>query len=190
MMKLYSQFSSSLTKSFSSYSKPKLTQEETFELDPAEILVDFCQKIKSLDKDNWLINSDLGKEIFEDWFEYPLAVKFFDLTTVWNSKKIKIKLSYAIIDGFQTDIFEFFHDKERIMTLQKIKDYGKTFYHHQKKMQSVESKLKFPLDTQLAFLQNSLGEGIMLEKFGHTHRWRIENWFTVHQFVLTKIRTI
>jgi len=190
MLKLYSLLNFSLRKSFPSYFKPKLTQEDTFQLDPAEILVDFCQKIKSLDKENWLINDNLGKDIFNEWFECPVVVKFSDLTTVWNTKKIKIKYSYTNIDGFNTDIFEFFHDNERIMTLQKIKDYGKNFHNYQKKIESIESKLNFDSDIPMGFLQNRFGEGIMLEKFGHTHRWWIEDWFTLRQFVLTRIRAI
>jgi len=191
MLKLFSPYNFSFRKSFPKFFKPKLTQEDTFQLDPAEILIDVCQKLKSLNRRNWLISENIGKvPLFYEWFANPVVVKYSDLTTVWNTKKIKIKYSYTVVDGFDTDLFEFFHNNERIMILQKIKDYGKTFATQQKKIEQIEPKLNFNSDMQIAFLQNRLGEGIILEKFGHTYRWWIEDWSTVRQFVLTRIRTI
>lgn len=191
MVKLFSLLGLTFRKRFPRYFKPKLTQEGTFELDPAEILIDFCQKVKSLDKGNWFLVNNFGKGLlFYEWFANPVVVKYSDVTTVWNTKKIKIKYSYTVIDGFDTDLFEFFHNKERILILQKIKDYGKTFRCHQKKIEQVMPELNFNPEMQIAFLQNGFGEGVILEKFGHTHRWWIDDWPTVRQFVLAKIPTI
>jgi hypothetical protein len=47
----------------------------------------------------------------------------------------------------------------------------------------------FPQEIQPFFLQNRLGDGIILEKFGHTQRWWIENWFILRQIITLRIQT-
>jgi hypothetical protein len=189
MLKLFSFFNNSFKHKHPVSIKPSFSLESSFELDPAEFLAEFCQKIKSLDGNNWIINDNLGKGLFDLWFLPSTVIKYSELTTVWNSKKINIKYYYTYIDGFQTDIFEFFHNDERILTLQKIKDYGKNFHNYQKNIAPILPSVNLFDNVEPLFLQNRYGDGILLEKFGHTQRWWIEDWFTVRQFLMVRTQT-
>lgn len=189
MLKIFTFFNTPFNHNFSFGVKPRLVLENAFELDPTEFLAEFSQKIKSLDQNNWLINDNLDQSLFELWFRAPTLVKSSKLTTVWNSKKIKIKYCYTYIDGFQADVYEFFHENERVLTLQKIKDYGKNYKNCQEKIKLIEPTKISPQEIQPFFLQNRLGDGIILEKFGHTQRWWIENWFILRQIITLRIQT-
>jgi hypothetical protein len=75
------------------------------------------------------------------------------------------------------------------LTLQKIKDYGKNYKNCQEKIKLIEPTKISPQEIQPFFLQNRLGDGIILEKFGHTQRWWIENWFILRQIITLRIQT-
>jgi hypothetical protein len=172
------------------FNKPKFCLEKTFELDPTDLIKEFCYKFKCLDADNWVIDSNLSNIFFEKLFYNQITSGFTEIDIVWNTEKLKIKRAFGIIEGFNAEIFHFIYKKNRILIIYFIKDYGKSFENWKANFQSLSSEIQIPIEYPLGFIQNSHGKGLLLEKFGHTQIWVVENWFMVCDTILKRKMTI
>jgi hypothetical protein len=170
--------------------KPKFCLEKTFELDPIDLIKDFRYKFKCLDGDNWVIDSNMSNTFFDKLFHNQITAGFTEIDIVWNTDKLKIKRAFGIIEGFNAEIFHFIYEKNRILKFYLIKDYGKSFENWKANFQSLSSEIQIPIEYPLGFIQNKHGNGLLLEKFGHTQIWVVENWFLVSKTILTRKMTI
>ena len=60
--------------------KPKFCLEKTFELDPIDLIKEFCYKLKCLDEDDWVIDSNLSNTFFDKLFDNQITAASQKLT--------------------------------------------------------------------------------------------------------------
>lgn len=165
-------------------------EEISFELDPSDLIKEFCFKIKNLDEQNWVIQPDLKSSILDNLFHNQFSSKFTALSIVWNTKTVTIKRAYGVVEGYYAEIFHFHYNKERILLLYRFNDYGVNYHHWLPNFKILSSQIRMESDNPIGFIQNKNGKGILFEKFGHSQIWVVEKWELVNEVLLRRIKTI
>lgn len=166
--------------------KPKFSLENAFELDPIDFVQEFCYKFKRLDADNWIVQHDLPSNFFQRVFRSHLKGIPVQVDLVWNAEKFIIERSLGIFEGEYAEFFKIIHTGESILTLVRLKDYGECFSDWKYNLERINPELQLCSENPIAFIQTRCGKGLMLERFGHTQIWMVEDWAKIEKTILKR----
>ena len=126
--------------------------EIIFELDPLEIIKEFCHKFKILDAETWVVDFRIGKTFFDKTFFAEITTDYQELEIVWNSNKLTVRRMFGIIEGAYAEIFHFLYGNLRILRLYRLSDYGMNFNQWKDSFQ----RFKFEVDISLKCIYNEI----------------------------------
>lgn len=144
--------------------------------DPSEFIESLCRFWENGIEDTYSLVEPIPDKLLKYWFGMPISRPRYEVHFWFKGKNLTVKFSLALLEGFKSEIHEFFLDGERILTVQLLKDYGEYFIDGLDILkQLLPDEQNLESLSQLLISQEG-DQSILLSKFGHTQRWLIADF--------------